>query len=347
MTAVRGRRGRRWPVTFGGERRRPSPAGGPPVEGACVLCGARQLRLLHPANTTDAASVAEFSCTSGDLAKHDDIVRCAACGMVSARPPIGPEEIAGAYEQVVDEDYLSEETGRRELFEWVLDRVSGYALPGNRLLEVGANVGVLLHTARDRGWRARGVEPSRWAVEMGREKFGVDLVQGTAETVEAEPGSVDAVVMLDVLEHLVDPVAALRTLRAAVADDGLLALSTVNVASLHARLRDGAWPWFIRPHLHYFTPETLDATLAAAGFDLVEWSIMPRPLHLSYVARRARSSNRALAAVADHLPAAVDPTLPFGWLGDVVFVVARPRRLAPLADQDAAPVTDALTQRRS
>jgi SAM-dependent methyltransferase len=206
---------------------------------------------------------------------------------------------------------------------------------------------VLLDTARDRGWRARGVEPSRWAVEMGRERFGVDLVQGTAETLDGEPGSADAVVMLDVLEHVVDPVAALRGLRPLVAEEGVLALSTVNVASVHARLRDGAWPWFIRPHLHYFTPETLDATLAAAGFDLVEWSVMPRPLHLSYVARRARSSNRALAAVADHLPAAIDPKLPFGWLGDVVFVVARPRGARPAADQDVVADTDALTQRRS
>src|SRR5205814_1546200 len=134
----------------------------------------------------DAASVSEFSCTSGALAKHDDILRCAVCGMVSARPAISAQEIAGAYEQVVDEDYLSEEAGRRELFEWVLERIAGYALPGHRLLEVGANVGVLLDTARERGWRARGVEPSRWAVELGRERFGVDLVQGTAETLEAE-----------------------------------------------------------------------------------------------------------------------------------------------------------------
>jgi 2-polyprenyl-3-methyl-5-hydroxy-6-metoxy-1,4-benzoquinol methylase len=346
-TAARGRRGRRWPVTFGGERRRRPGAGGRVVEGACVLCGAHQLRLLYPANTDDAASVTEFSCTSGELAKHDDIVRCAACGMVSARPAISAEEIAGAYEQVVDEEYLSEEAGRRELFEWVLERIAGFVGPGNRLMEVGANVGVLLDTARDRGWRARGVEPSRWAVEMGRDRFGVDLVQGTAETLEAEPGSVDAVVMLDVLEHLVDPVAALRGLRPALAEEGLLALSTVNVASLHARLRQGAWPWFIRPHLHYFTPETLDATLAAAGFELVEWSVMPRPLHLSYVARRARASNRALAAVAEHLPAAIDPKLPFGWLGDVVFVIARPRRGEPPTGQREAADTDALTQRRS
>jgi 2-polyprenyl-3-methyl-5-hydroxy-6-metoxy-1,4-benzoquinol methylase len=64
---------------------------------------------------------------------------------------------------------------------------------------------------------------------------------------------------LDVLEHLVDPLGGLRHLRRALKDEGLLALSTINVASPHAQIRKGSWPWFIRPHLHYFTPETLDA----------------------------------------------------------------------------------------
>ena len=344
--ATRGRRGHRWPVTFAGSRRARVRDGESPVAGACVLCGAFELRLLYPANTDDIATVGEFSCTSGELAKHDDIVRCAACGMVSARSVMAPEEIAAAYTELIDEDYLSEESSRRQLFEWVLDRVSGFALSGKRLIEVGANVGVLLDVARERGWDARGIEPSRWAVEVGRARFAVDLEQSMVETLDAEPASADAVVMLDVLEHLVDPIGALRRLRGVVQDDGVLALSTVNVASIHARLRRDAWPWFIRSHLHYFTPETLDATLAAGGFDLVDWSVMPRPLHLSYVARRARSTNRALAAVADHLPPSIDPKLPFGHLGDVVFVIARPQRARTSPGQGGLDETAELTQRR-
>ena len=50
-------------------------------------------------------------------------------------------------------------------------------------------------------------------------------------------GEADVVVMLDVLEHLVDPLAALKHLRLSMHDDGMLALSTVNVAGLHARMR--------------------------------------------------------------------------------------------------------------
>ena len=322
-SAARGRRGRRWPVTYRGERPAPriGPAG-PQIRHTCALCGAEDAELVYPANTTGEAPVSEFSCTSGDLALHDDIVRCRECGMVSSIPAMAPERILDSYAEMTDEAYLAEEEGRRELFRWVLGRVDGYLLPGRRLVEVGSNAGVFLSEAERAGFQARGVEPSRWAVETGRRLFGVDIEQGTAETLAAGDGA-DAIVMLDVLEHLVDPLAALTHLRGVVDSEGLVAISTINAASLHARLRRGAWPWFIRPHLHYFTPETLDAMLSRAGFELVEWAVVPRTFHVSYIADRMASSS-ALGRAAQRATRVADPRVPVGWLGDVVLALARP-----------------------
>ena len=322
-TATRGRRGRRSAVTFSGARQRRSELRGR-VEHTCALCGSTQAAVLYPANVTGEASVSEFSCTSGGLARHDDIVRCLDCGMTSSRPSDTPERIVENYTAMVDEQYLSEEQGRRDLFRWVIDRLDGYLLPGRRLLEVGSNAGLFLSVAEQAGWDAKGVEPSHWAVETGKRLFGVDLVQGTVETLDAEPGSRDAVVMLDVLEHLVDPLDTLRRLRGVLHDEGMLALSTVNVAGLHARVRHGSWPWFIRPHLHYFTPETLDMMLHKAGFTLVEWRVVPRTFHASYIAGRLTSDQGAAGRAVQRVTDVVDPRVPVGWLGDVVFVLARP-----------------------
>ena len=77
---------------------------------------------------------AEYSCTRGDLSQHDDIVQCTACGMVSSVPSLDATGIRETYEGVVDHEYLTEEEGRRELFEWVLSSAGGYALAGRRLL---------------------------------------------------------------------------------------------------------------------------------------------------------------------------------------------------------------------
>jgi 2-polyprenyl-3-methyl-5-hydroxy-6-metoxy-1,4-benzoquinol methylase len=319
-----GRRGRRSPVTFGSARRGRRLGHGPLVERECVLCGGHEQTIVYPSNAEGEVAIDEFTCTTSALAVHDDIAQCRRCGMVSALPTLGAEEIVDNYRQVVDEQYLVEEDSRRELFGWIADALGGYLVPGRRLLEVGANMGLFLSVARDRGWDARGVEPSKWAVEEGKQRFGVALERGSVEELEAAPGSADVVVMLDVLEHLVDPLGALRRLNPALDREGLLVLSTVNLAGVHARLRGERWPWFIRSHLHYFSPETLVAMLGRAGYRVIGWETVPRSFHASYIANRLSESAGPLRAAGERLARTFDPKIPLGWLGDICLVTARP-----------------------
>ncbi len=326
--AQRGRRGRRSPVTHTGYRRGRILGTGPAHEQRCVLCGRTTMMLVYPANARGEVGVEEFACTTGALAEHDDIVQCTRCGMVSAISTLRPEEIVDNYSRVEDETYLKEEAARRELFDWFVTRIERYTTSGKRLLEIGSNVGLFLDVAGAHGWQARGIEPSKWAVEEGVSRYGVELEEGTIEDLEVGSGEVDAIVMSDVLEHLTDPLAALRKLRGMIDEDGLLVLSTVNLDGLHARLRQGAWPWFIRSHLHYFGEATLAAMLRLAGFRMVEWTIVPRSFHLSYVADRAGSSHQRAAAVAAAITSVADPRVPVGWLGDITFIAARPVTMA-------------------
>jgi SAM-dependent methyltransferase len=340
----RGRKGRRSPVVRSDQSPRALPrrADGSVVEHQCVLCGNDTMLLLYPSNVSTGVKPSEFACTSDALAQHDDILRCPACGMVSSKPSISAQEILDNYSEMEDEDYLAEQEGRRQLFDWVLDTTAGYTVRNRRLLEIGSNVGLFLDSARKRGWEAVGVEPSRWAVKLGRERFGVDLRQGTIDDLGIEPGSVDLAVMLDVLEHIPDPAAELASVKALMHKDGLLALSTVDVASFHSRLRGSDWPWFIRPHLHYFTPETLRTTFEKAGFRMIEWLVVPRWFHLSYVAARSSASMGVLGRVASKVSTVVDPKLPVGWLGDVVFALGRigETRDSPSIVGDAGEVED-------
>ena len=323
-SAERGRRGRRTGIAHGGEKRGRALGTGPARDQRCVLCGRTTMALVYAANVRGAVPVEEFACTTGALAEHDDVVQCSRCGMVSSIPALDPDEIVDNYRQVVDEDYLKEELARRELFAWFVSQVEGFSSSGTRMLEIGSNVGLFLDVAGEHGWDARGIEPSKWAVDEGVSRFGVDLEQGTVEDLDARSDVADVIVMLDVLEHLSDPLAALRQLRGMINDEGLLVLSTVNLDGLHARLRQGDWPWFIRSHLHYFGQPTLASMLRRAGFRLVEWKIAPRSFHLSYIAQRAGSSHEGAGAAASMITKVVDPKLPVGWLGDITFVAARP-----------------------
>jgi 2-polyprenyl-3-methyl-5-hydroxy-6-metoxy-1,4-benzoquinol methylase len=318
---ARGRRGSRY--IPGWRRSKPRRARGVMVAASCVACGNDRMRLRYPANAAGDTPVDEFRCTTSALGVHDDILECPRCGLLSSVSAMEPDEILERYKEVTDEPYLDEEDARRELFSWMVGRLADYPVRGRRLLEIGSNIGLFLSVAAEGGWKASGVEPSRWAVDQGVARYGVDLRQGTVEELEIDDGSVDALVMLDVLEHLSDPMEALRKLRPSLDDEGLLALSTVNVDSLHARGRRGNWPWFIRSHLHYFRPTTLVQMLRAAGFEMVEWSVVPRTFHLSYLLHRAEGTFPG-SHVARRVSGVVDPEIPVGWLGDVTLVIARP-----------------------
>jgi SAM-dependent methyltransferase len=296
---------------------------------ACAACGSTDLRLRFPPTATGDPIADEFRCTSDALGLHDGITRCARCHLLSQRPTLEPEALRALYEQVEDVAYLEQEASRREHFEWVLDQIDQFHRSGSRLTEIGAHVGLFLAEAATRGWTATGVEPSAWAVAEGSRRSGVSLRQGAIETLRVRKDSADALVMLDVLEHLVDPVGALRRVHPMLASDGLLVISTINTSGMHARLSSKRWPWFTRAHIHYPGPVQLALMLRRAGFEMVRWQLMPRSMQLSYIAERA--GNQPGAAALGRASEVLDPRLPAGLLGDSALICARPMPPGPNA----------------
>jgi SAM-dependent methyltransferase len=322
--SVRGRRGRRWPPV--GKKATPNGGSpeGPPVERLCTMCGETRQVLLIPATASGPPGEDEFTCTTRDLGQHDDIVRCLTCGLVSSIPQLGRDAIVHQYEESVDTAYLQEEQIRRDRFGKVLDSIEAFPVRGRRLLDVGAHVGLFLDVAGQRDWEARGVEPSEWSVATGRRRFGVDLRQGTAEDLGEPDSGADVVVLLDMLEHVADPLAVLRGVRHVVDEEGLLAVTTLNLSGIHARIQAERWPWFTRSHLYYFTPDVLRDLYRRARFRMVHWAAAPREIHLSQLGRRLVGHRPLIAGAVERVSSLVDPKLPAGWLGDVSLTLARP-----------------------
>ena len=63
--------------------------------------------------------------------------------------------------------------------------------------------------------------------------------------------------MFDVLEHVEDPKATVRTVREALKDDGLFVLSYPDWGSIFARLLKRRWWFLLSVHLYYFTRQTI------------------------------------------------------------------------------------------
>jgi 2-polyprenyl-3-methyl-5-hydroxy-6-metoxy-1,4-benzoquinol methylase len=79
-----------------------------------------------------------------------------------------------------------------------------------RLLDVGCGPGHFVREAKLTGWDATGLEVSPLEVQYGRSELGVNIIQGTVEENVPE-GDFDIVTFWDVLEHLSDPISALKT----------------------------------------------------------------------------------------------------------------------------------------
>ena len=224
----------------------------------CNLCGADDPLLLHR--------------------KYDlDISRCRGCGLVYAGPQrLTPEESRARYSaDFFEKEYLPAlgVQGHRfdlEAFDaryrHLLDRLGPFRQLGS-LLEVGSAAGFFLKAAERSGWTATGLEVMEAGARFARETLGLDVRLGTLEDAGLPAGSYDAVVLLDVIEHLHDPRAALAQARSLLRPGGALLLFTPNYDALSRRALGTAWA-VLSPveHLYYFTGGSLDRLLREVGF---------------------------------------------------------------------------------
>ncbi|MBI3550324.1 MAG: class I SAM-dependent methyltransferase [Elusimicrobia bacterium] len=212
-----------------------------------------------------------------------EIVRCAACGLLF-RPAV-PHDLRPLYGESYFKDYFhaagtADSRAPREYaadrerlvgkFSEHLERLERFKAPG-RLLEIGCARGYLLEAAKRRGWDATGLDISAFAADSARAEFGARVVTGTVEAAPFEDGAFDAVVALEYIEHVADPVATLRRVRPWLAPGGVLMISTPNAGSRAARAHPETFDGFLETvHFSYFTRSTMKELLTRSGFEPVE-----------------------------------------------------------------------------
>ena len=69
------------------------------------------------------------------------------------------------------------------------------AVPPGRLLEVGCGNGERLAHMRSLGWEVMGQEVDSTAAETVRKVYGIDVHQGSMETLDRDLGIFDAIIM--------------------------------------------------------------------------------------------------------------------------------------------------------
>lgn len=194
---------------------------------------------------------------------------------------------------------------------------------GERLLEVGCSSGALSERLKARGCTVVGVEVRPDAGAKAR-AFCEDVRIGDIETMPLpwSPASFDAILLLDVLEHLRDPISSVRRLVPLLKPGGRVLVALPNVAHWQVRFRllRGHFDYedsgiLDRTHLHLYTIRSARELLAQSGLDVVEEDVVPDVPLLRYK-RRLANANHAVAKI---LP---------GLFSTEILLVSRPNESA-------------------
>jgi len=165
--------------------------------------------------------------------------------------------------------------GRLDGAEQLLSQIKDL-LPGcGRVLDIGCGDGVFLAVAQARGWDVFGIEASEHLVAaLNAGAMAGRVMYGRAESFCAGPCEYDLVVLLNVLEHLREPMRALRNAVQALRPGGVLAVHVPNYAWGRAYGRHWAQ---LEPldHLYYWTPRTLSTALVQVGLSPVARFSLP------------------------------------------------------------------------
>jgi SAM-dependent methyltransferase len=253
----------------------------------CCVCGSGALA-PHLAVAGAAGDAGLIPTTDRFGTALAAIVRCPVCGHMQLGAMPSSESLSEAYEEAESGDYVEEEEGQRATARAVLERIERYApqADGRRLLDLGCWVGFLLSEAEARGWRAEGVEPSAFAAAYAREQLGLTVQETDLFEAELDEGAFAALVMGDVIEHLIDPGAALRRCRELLRPDGVLALILPDAGSPLARAMGRRWWSVIPTHVQYFTRSSLARLLEREGFEVLDRGTSPKAFTVRYYLER-------------------------------------------------------------
>lgn len=233
--------------------------------------------------------------TSLDVLDPDcNIAQCGACGYIFDNPRPAERDLIEFYSQPGKYDsWLAELDARQRLWKRRLKKVQPTTKPGS-LLDVGTGIGQFLALARGSFSEVYGTEVSAAAIKICREKYNLNVYQGTVEDLAAQGKMFDNISLFHVLEHVTHPKSVLQACRSLLCEDGVLVIAVPNeVASLRGvkrrlfgarnqgtcgelglpRIRlDGSNDEI---HLSHFTPAVLRQLLMATGFSVVKSTLDP------------------------------------------------------------------------
>ncbi|MEM1113480.1 MAG: class I SAM-dependent methyltransferase [Pseudomonadota bacterium] len=227
----------------------------------CWACDSLNTSLLREGVDEAALVAADFRITDANYGSTGDIYQCADCGLRFC-PTLG--EVLHQYEAMDDPEY--EATREQRLVQ--ARNILKHFAPGEnpRLLDVGAGSGILVEAAGLAGFDAKGVEPSHNLADIAVSR-GLPVLRGTLDDHSFDQ-PFGLVCLIDVLEHVTDPLALVGGLAEVMDDRSRAVIITPDVSSLLAKVLGRHWWHYRIAHVSYFDRKSAEVLLSRAGLEI-------------------------------------------------------------------------------
>ncbi len=237
----------------------------------CILCGTEMVPRFKTRDHLRPEVSTEYS-----------LLWCEACGFGRIAGEFTPHDVAGFYSEGYYTHVSPGDAGQAAMslldrlrvhLAWRTDR--GVDLspgevvrskPAPVLCDVGCGSGQAMSAFKQAGYDTVGIEPDPAARALAS-RAG-EVFAGTAEALpdEIEGREFDVVLLSHVLEHCIDPIAALRNVTRLLAPHGTAIVEVPNNAALGFQMYGPGWFFADIPrHLQFFTEHSLRKALSAAG----------------------------------------------------------------------------------
>ena len=185
---------------------------------------------------------------------------------------------------------------------------------GLRMLDIGCGAGLLSDPMARLGAQVVGADAAPKNIEVARlhaDQVGLDIDYRaeTAEALLAAGESFDAVLAMEIVEHVAEPPAFVQACHDLLRPGGVLVMSTLNrtARSFAAAIVGAEWvmrwlPKGTHEWSRFITPEELAAMMQASGLKVVDrrgmvfnplswgWSLSDRDMSVNYAATGVRAS---------------------------------------------------------
>lgn len=234
----------------------------------CDLCGSFEYTELYRGNLDDdTCNAAAYYSSSRSYAGHYPIVQCTGCNLVRSLLRDDDLTLSDIYTRLEDGSYEAESVNRMRTANSYLKLISRFFHEPHNLLDIGCSTGIFLSCAKQIGWNVTGLEPSHWAANIASNRLsGMEIYVSTLANADFPGENFDVITLWDVLEHLPYPSDALFSLHRWLKPSGWLFLNTPDITSLPAQVLGERWMQFLREHIWYFSPHTLQKLLAKCGY---------------------------------------------------------------------------------